>query len=374
MIVGIDGNEANVKNRVGSGQYGFELLKQFAKIKTDNQFLVYLKNRPLLDLPNETPNFKYLVFGPKKFWTQVALPVNLYFRKPRPSVFFTPTHYAPRFSPVPVVITIFDLSFIHFPEMFRKSDLYQLKNWTAYSVKKAAKILTISQSSKADIVNYYQVPENKVIVTYPGVGSEFKPQPREKIEAIKKKYGIKNDYILYVGTLQPRKNLLCLIEAFYLLIRNAKYKIQNTKLVIAGKKGWLYDEIFAKVKNLELENKVIFTDFVESQDLPALYSGAAVFVNVSLWEGFGMPVLEAAACGTPVVVSNTSSLPEVVGDAGILVNPESVEDIAVGISKALRYHGLVHGSIENKLLQQAAKFSWESCAVETLKVLESVNS
>ncbi len=398
MLIGIDGNEANELRRVGSGQYGFEVLNYLAKIKTNHSFLIYLKSHPHEGLPKETKNLHYRFFGPKKFWTQIGLPLNLYFGSPKPDVFFTPTHYAPRFSSIPVVVTIFDLSFIHFPKMFLPHDLYQLRNWTAYSVRKAAKIITISQSSKVDIIKYYKVPQDKVVVTYPGVGEEFRPQSKEKIEVVKKKYGISGEYILYVGTLQPRKNLIRLIEAFYeitqnrgkaSLLRSAEptllqaqgdaeqsrsIRTQNFQLVIAGKKGWLYDEIFKKVKDLELENEVIFTDFVEDVDLPALYFGAKVFVNVSLWEGFGIPVAEAMACGAPAVVSNTSSLPEVAGDAGILVNPENVNEIAEGIAKILQLPKPEYNALKEKSIQQSQKFSWEKCARETLEVLAQVAS
>lgn len=383
MIIGIDGNEANVQNRVGSGQYGFELICQFAKIKTEHNFLVYLKNKPVADLPKEKRNFKYLVFGPKKFWTQLALPVKLFFQKPRPDIFFTPTHYAPRFSTVPIVVTIFDLSFIHYPEMFRKQDLYQLRNWTKYSVKKATKIITISESSKEDIVKYYKIARDKIVVIYPGVGENFAPQPIEKIDSVKKKYKITEDYILYVGTIQPRKNLIGLIKAFNSLMHNSEWRpslsasqlsIQNFQLVIAGRKGWLYDEIFEKVRELKLENKVIFTDFIPTEDLPVLYSGARVLVNVSLWEGFGIPVLEAMACSTPVVVSNTSSLPEAVGEAGLLVNPANVNDVALVLARVLNMPQQEYENLKKKSVQQAKKFSWGKCAKVTLKVLEKVAS
>lgn len=174
MIIGVDGNEANVDRRVGIGEYAFELLRRFSdfrfKIK-DLRFVIYLKTDPREDMPEEGKNWQYRVVGPKKLWTQIGLPLDLFLHKPRPDVFFTPTHYAPRFSPIPTVISIMDLSFVHYPQLFRKSDLYQLKNWTTYSAKKASKIFTISNSSKDDIIKIYQVPEDKVVVTYPGIKS-----------------------------------------------------------------------------------------------------------------------------------------------------------------------------------------------------------
>ena len=196
MLIGIDGNEANIKNRVGVGEYAFQVLKHLKKFqipptspeaprgKTSTsprfrgasklQFQIYLKENPLPDLPKETEGWKYKVFGPKKFWTQFALPLNLYLSRPRPDVFFTPSHYAPRFCPVPCVISIMDLSFLKFPEMFRKKDLFQLKHWTAYSVKRAVRILTISKATKDDIIRYYKVPEEKIVVTYLGYKKDTK--------------------------------------------------------------------------------------------------------------------------------------------------------------------------------------------------------
>ena len=341
-IIGIDGNEANVIHRVGSGQYGFELLCALAKIKTDHKFEIFLKNQPHEDLPKESSNWVYRVFGPKKLWTQIALPMNLYLGSPKIDVFFSPSHYAPRFSNVKQVITIFDLSYIHFPQSFAKKDLYQLRNWSAYSVGKADKIITISQSSKKDIIEIYKIKPEKITVTYPGVGEQFSPRSGGEVKSVMNKYGINSDYIIYVGTLQPRKNLVRLLEAVEKVIRQLGLEAlrgeqpkslttqepNNLVLVIVGKKGWLYDEIFSAVKELNLEGKVIFTDFVPDDDLPALFSGAKAYVNVSLWEGFGIPVAEAQACGTPVVVSNTSSLPEVVGDSGVQVDPEDADSIA----------------------------------------------
>jgi glycosyltransferase involved in cell wall biosynthesis len=336
-----------------------------------------LKEKPLEDLPEETEGWKYKVFGPRKFWTQLALPLNLYWDRPRPDVFFTPTHYAPRFCPVPSVVSIMDLSFLKFPKMFRKRDLAQLKSWTAYSVKKAIRVLTISQASKSDIISHYQVPEEKVVVTYPGTKIDTKilryKDTKVNSEQLKAKYGIEGDYILYVGTLQPRKNLIRLIEAFKKLkTQNSKLKskTKNLRLVICGKKGWLYDKIFREVKDLNLEKEVIFTGFVPDQDLPALYKGAKCFVLVSLYEGFGIPVLEALSFGCPVVISNISSLPEVGGEVVIKVDPESVVDIARGITEVLGLSRQERQKLIEQGKKQAQKFSWEKCARETLRVLE----
>ncbi len=148
MIIGIDGNEANVVNRVGIGQYAYELLREFAAIKSQNSFIIFLKSEPLNDLPKENVNWKYRVIRPGKLWTQWRLPLDLYLHKPRPDVFFTPSHYAPRYSPISTVISVMDLSYLYFPDLFNTRDLHQLRNWTKYSIKNAKRIKTISKSTK----------------------------------------------------------------------------------------------------------------------------------------------------------------------------------------------------------------------------------
>ena len=186
MKIGLDGNEANVKNRVGSGVYAYELLKEFAKNK-DHNFKVYLKEKPRADLSKETLNLKYIVFGPKKFWTRVALPAKLAFG-PKLDVFFSMGHYGPLLSKVPYIVTIFDLSYLHFPELFKKDDLYQLTNWSKRSILNSKHIFAISRSTKADIIKNYRVEPSKITVTYMGYDPKFKKQPESQIKSIKKKY------------------------------------------------------------------------------------------------------------------------------------------------------------------------------------------
>ncbi len=380
MKIGIDGNEANVEKRVGISEYAFELLMQFSTInkqQSTNNFVIYLKDRPRLDLPKEREGWRYRVVGPRKLWTQIALPFALFKDSPRPDVFFSPTHYAPRWSPIPTVISIMDLSYIHFPQMFKKSDLYQLKNWTAYSVRKAKRIFTISQASKDDIIKEYGIEPGRVIVTYPGIKMKtphFAPsaslrasrgKQNSNMDKLRKKYGIEGEYILFVGTLQPRKNIVRLIEAFSCVSKN------DIQLVIVGKKGWLYEEILQAPKKFGVENKVKFLDFVPDEDLSALYQNALCFVLPSLYEGFGLPVLEAMANGCPVITSNVSSLPEAGGDAALYVDPENVDDIVKNLQLIINNAELRKKMIE-KGYKQVKKFSWEKTARETLQVLEEV--
>jgi len=366
MIIGIDGNEANVAQRVGSNQYAYELLKAISAKRIGHRVVVYLRDQPLPDMPKPGDNWQYRVIKPRKFWTQFRLPLDLYLHKPRSDVFFTPGHYAPRWSPVPTVITVMDLGYLWFPEQFTKKDLYQLTTWTERSIKSASHIFAISESTKNDIIKAYKIDPEKITVTYPGYDEErFNTGVKDQeSKRVKEKYNIKSDYVLFLSTLKPSKNIEGLLEAFKHIISH----VSHITLVIAGKKGWLYETILQKVKDLGLERRVIFTDFVSDKDVPALMAGARVFVLPSFWEGFGIPVVEAMACGVPVVVSNAGSLPEVIGGAGIIVDPYDSEDIARGIKEALSDKN----KLEQRGLKQVKKFSWEVCGQKTLDVLEKI--
>lgn len=372
MRIWIDGYEANVPQRLGSSKVAFELLRHLEKIDRKNDYAILLPVAPMEDFPKEREGWNYKIFRPNQLWTIFALPLALYASRVKPDLIFSPTHYIPRFSPVKRVVTIFDLAYLHFPEMFKKDDLWKLNNWTKFSVENAEHIVTISDASKQDIIKYYQVEKKKITVAYPGYDSEiFRPiKDLLKIKEATQKYKIEGNYIIYVGTIQPRKNLLRLIEVFT--------KIEGLKLVIVGKtmgfgrEGWMFEEILRKPQELGIEDKVIFTGFAPTEDLLYLLNGAQAFILPSLYEGFGIPVVDAMACGTPVIVSNVSSLPEVVGQAGTLVDPYNIEQMeqvirTVAFDKKLQLQKSKEG------LKQAAKFSWRKMAKTVLKVFEEVN-
>lgn len=371
MKIWIDGYEANVKQRLGSSQVAFELLRSIEKIDRKHDYIILLPEPPLDDLPKERNGWKYKILRPKKFWTKIALPLALLLTSEKPALFFSPTHYIPQFSPVKTIVTIFDLSFIHFPEMFNQKDLWQLSNGTKFSINNANHIITISNFSKKDIIERYNIKRNNITVASPGFNKDIFQQvtDKDKSQKILDRYHVEDSYIIYVGTIQPRKNLTRLIEAVS--------KIDNLNLVIVGKikgegkEGWMYEETLQTPKKLGIEDRVKFLGFVPSEDLPYLLSGAKVFILPSLWEGFGIPVLEAMACGTPVIVSNVSSLPEVVGKAGLLVDPYSVDQIEQAIRTIISDKKL--NSKYSKLgLQQVKNFSWGKMAKIVLKVFESV--
>jgi len=290
------------------------------------------------------------------------LPLALWQQKPRPNIVFNPGHYCPLVFPAPLVVSIMDLGYLRYPGHFTRKIYWKLKFWTAVSIKRAKHLLTISQATKNDIIREYGLRPERITIAYPGYDqSKFKIENREtKIEKIKKKYKINGRYLLFLSTLKPSKNIEGLLEAFKLL------KKKDLSLVIAGRKGWLFEKIFEKVKELALKDKVVFTDFVEEEDLASLMAGAEVFVLPSFWEGFGIPVLEAMAVGTPVVASRVGSLPEIVNGAGILVDPYKKESIANGIKEALNKKE----ELVKKGLEQSRQFNWLDCAEKVIKVLE----
>ncbi len=374
MKIVIDGYEANTAQRLGSSQVAFELLKRLERLKNKNEYTILLPSPPLSDLPKERDGWKYKLLKPKKLWTQIALPFYLYSMKTKPSLIFSPTHYIPRFSPVKRIVTIFDLSFLYFPEMFNKRDLWQLKNWTKFAVENAHHIITISNFSKKDIIKKYGIDRKKITVAYPGYDKEkFLARGGlssiQKIQEVKKKYQIKDNYIIYIGTIQPRKNLIRLIEAVS--------RIENLTLVVAGKYkgegrgGWKFEEILKTPAKLGIEGRVKFLGFTPTEDLPYLLAGAKAFVLPSLYEGFGIPVVEAMACGTPVIVASGSSLPEIVGKAGLLVDPYSVDQIEQAI-RTVSTDEKVQQRYAKLAIAQARKFSWAKMAGVVLKVFESI--
>lgn len=368
MNIAIDGNEANVEKRVGSGEYAYELIKHLSFYQNKHQFTIFLKNPPRTDLPPATANWKYIVIKPKPLWTRFALPFRLLTTR-NLELIFSPSHYGPHFSPIPSIISIMDLSYVYYPQMFNKTDLLQLKKWTGYSVKKAKKIITISKYSRNSIIDYYQVDPKKIYVTYLGYNrkvyhSKYK---KEEIQEVKQQFNI-DDYLLFVGTIQPRKNLLRLIEAFLKITNN----YPSLKLIIVGKKGWLYEDIFKQIE--KDKKKIIYLGYLENRTIAKLYCGAKAYILPSLYEGFGLTVVEAMACGCPVVLSKVSSLPEIAKDAAVYVDPKSTDSISEGVLKVIQKDQKYYRKeMINKGFSIANSFSWEDCAAKTIKVFEGLN-
>ncbi|MCB9812831.1 MAG: glycosyltransferase family 4 protein [Pseudomonadales bacterium] len=386
--IAIDGREANILNRVGSNVYAFEIITALAVLleNQDNiKVTVLLAKDKVSDMPKERKNWSYVVFGPQKFWTQWALPLHLFQRQKDYDILFTPGHYAPRISVIPYVSTVMDTAYLEFPEQFKESDTFKLTNWTQYSVKNAKKVIAISKYTKQQVIENYKKSSNDVVIAYPAVVAKNHNISDKKIKNFFKKHGISEPYLLFVGTFQPRKNLVNLIEAFEIFDRmkagRALKKRGQTqdpsahnkvKLVLAGKIGWLSDEIMLKINTSSLKNRIIITGFVSEEEKQMLYKKAFASCLVGLHEGFGIPPLESLNFLVPPIVSKTTSLPEVVGKAGFLVNPLDSKDIANKIWEVFSLTSRNKGLFRKAARRQIKKFNWAKSAEIILDTLLEV--
>ncbi len=362
MTIGIDASRASIRQKTGTEVYSYNLIKHLAKCDHKNQYILYTNRALKFDflLPK---NFKVKVLPFLRFWTQIRLAWEMLIRQP--DILFIPAHTIPWIHPKNTVVTIHGLEYEHFPEAYSGFDLWHLRKSTRLASKWAKKIITISKNTKKDLIKFYGVKDEQVKVVHLGY---------QKYEVRSKKYGVAETlrfpkpYLLFIGRLEKRKNLVRLVKAFARLKNNKKIV---HKLVLAGKPGYGYEQIKCSIKDLDLEKDVILPGYISDKDLPYLIKGADVFVYPSLYEGFGMPILEAMNLGVPVVTSNTSALPEIAGEAALLVDPKSPDEIAKAIYKLIEDEDF-KDRLVRKGLKQAKKFSWEKCAKETLTVLESL--
>lgn len=285
-------------------------------------------------------------------------------------------YFIPFFRPCPVVTTIHDICFEHYKDIFTMREYVRQKLLVRYAAKHSNRIITVSEFSKKDISDCYGITERKITVTYNAVSDAFRKLETKELNVgeLCKKFGICGKYVLCVCNLQPRKNLKRLILAFGKLCSDYQYEGQ---LVIVGKKAWRYDEIFDtanetenNIKEMSNTDKIIFTDYVTEFDLVRLYNGAQCFVYPSYYEGFGIPPLEAMSCGVPVAVAETSSLPEVVGDAGRYFDPFSVDSICNSMMKLIRVKEKAeeYDKLQREMAIQKEKYSWSETAEKIVKV------
>lgn len=257
-------------------------------------------------------------------WEQTAGPVAA--RRARLDLMHFPVNVVSIPPSVPQVLTVHDLAFHHFPEQYPAAKQRYLRAMTRLSVRRATRVIAVSETTRQDILTLYGCSPERVVAIPNGVGAEMQPLPQAQVETFRREHDLPSDFVLFLGTLQPRKNLETLLRAYAKIVDRLEWP-----LVVAGAAGWQYDRIFQLVRQLGLTNRVRFAGFVRGEELPLWYNAATLFVYPSLYEGFGLPALEAMACGTPVIVSNSSSLPEVVGDAGLLVDPRDVSALAASI-------------------------------------------
>lgn len=282
-------------------------------------------------------------------------------------------YFMPLFNPCPLIVSIHDICFEHFRNIFPRGKYIIQKVLIPFSARNATKILTLSEYSKKDISTRYDVPEDKIIVTYCGVSDRFTipTDPSETRRYVQKKFNTGERYLLTVGNLQPRKNISRLINVFKNLLKSTGG--YSGKLVIVGKSEWRSELLVEAVKETQLDEHVVFTGYVMEDDLVKLYNAAELFVYPSIFEGFGLPPLEAMACGTPTLVSNSSSLPEVVGDAGLLFDPFNEKDIYDALVSCLRSPDLKK-NLSSMGIAQAKKFSWDKTAGIVQNAYETILS
>ena len=360
------------KIKVGMGKYIAELVNNAPKADPYNTYFIYLseENRKYFNLSH--PNIELVLVHNmwtqgflRILWEQFFIPFSLYWNKI--NIYHAPGFVLPLFKvnkKIKYIVTIADMTFFSHPEHHIYWKQKYFKYMIPLSIKKADQVIAISENTKQDILQMVPVDKKKIVVTYLGYDTSFSRQDKEKIKSTLKKYEITFSYILFVGMLEPRKNIPSLIKAFA-AIKEKK----NHKQVIVGKRGWMYGEIFALIKNLKIEEQVVFTGYIPDEDLPSLYSGATCFVYPSFYEGFGIPIIEAMACGCPVITSNNSSMREIAGDAAILIDPYNLMDIQNAIELLIKDKE-VRRRKEREGITQAKSFTWEKMILKTKMVYQ----
>ncbi|GAC1446624.1 MAG: glycosyltransferase family 1 protein [Pyrinomonadaceae bacterium] len=370
MHIAIDAHSIGTE-LAGNETYAANLIKALAEIDTSNRYTLYVTT------PEAVARFK-------DRWSHVAvrrtlphtplvrIPVTLSAELRRRPVDLLHVQYtSPPLAPCPVVATIHDLSFEHLPETFKRRSRAQMRLTIRRTAKNAAHIITPSEFTRRDINKTYNINAEKITAIPLAADVHFHPvADTQELTAVKQRYGIETDYILAVGSIQPRKNLARLIEA-YARLHHTPRAARLPKLVIVGKRAWLYEETLRAAHESGVHEQIIFTGYAPQEDLPALYTGAMCFVYPSVFEGFGLPPLEAMRCGTPVIVGDKTSLPEVVGDAGISFNPFDTDELAAVLERLIADEKL-RRSLSARGLERARLFGWCETARQTLAVYEKV--
>lgn len=372
MHIGIDASRALRARRTGTENYARRLTEALVAAAGDrHRFRLYVDQDvsatawPLL----AAPTVETVVLRRARLWTHLALGPELA-RRP-PDLFFEPAHVLPLHHPPASVVTVHDLGYEYFPEAHTRFQRLYLRLTTRWHARAAAAILADSAATRDDLVRCYGADPTKIHIVYPGVDlAHFQPvRDQATLAATRSRYGLPARYLLYVGTLQPRKNLPRLLDAFATVAAEQP----DVVLVLAGQRGWLADDLAAQAQRLGVAEQVCFLGYVSDADLPALLSGATAFVFPSLFEGFGLPILEAQACATPVLTSTTSSCPEVAGDAALLVPPTEPAAIAAALRRLLTDAPL-RADLVTRGLRNVRRFTWPAAAAATLAVLEGVAS
>jgi glycosyltransferase involved in cell wall biosynthesis len=363
---------AAVHRRAGLGRYAESLARALISTQSDRYALFYNQERgiePLAGLEHLPARTVALGYKPWRMLVWLGQLGRVGFDRlvPDAELFHATEHLLLPLRTIPTVLTVHDLIFRHLPVHHKPLNRWYLNLTMPLYCRRAAHIVAISKCTARDLASAYGVPKEKITVVPEAADPRFHPQPLDTVAAVRTRYGLPVRYLLFVGTIEPRKNLTRLLAAFEIVHADGL----TDGLVIVGRQGWLCDDFFAALEHSSARDAVILPGYVPDEDLPAVYAGAQALVFPSLYEGFGLPVLEAMACGTPVLASRASSVPEAGGEAASYFDPTSVDEIADNVHRLLRDNAL-REEMQVEGLAQAARFSWEQAAIETEAVYNAV--
>ena len=366
MRIAIDAHSVGTR-LAGNETYATNLIEALAEQDQANQYTLFVTTREAIErFSNRWPNFSVVRTLPHSPLVRIPITLTAELRR-RPVDVLHVQFTSPPLAPCPVVVSIHDLSFEHLPETFNRRSRMQLRLTVRRSARNAARILTLSDYVRDDVMRTYKIPREQITAIPLAAAQCFQRiTDATQLERVRHTYGITGDYILSVGSIQPRKNLRRLIHA-YRFLREQRPGVKLPTLVLAGKKAWLHGDTLRAVEESGVGDHILLTDYLPQDDLPALYSGALCFIYPSFFEGFGLPPLEAMQCGTPVIVGDRTSLPEVVGDAGLFVNPFDEAEIAAALGRLI-FDSNLRRQLSVKGLQRAAQFTWKETARRTLEV------
>ncbi len=366
LTIGIDIHSIG-SHTAGNETYYRELITSLSKANSSHKFILYYTHRSALEQLPRSPNFKFQRLSPGHRLLRIPFTFPLRAHRDKLDVFHA-QYIIPPVMKCKSVTTIPDIAYERFPDFFPILQRAWMKTLIPWSARRADHIITVSNHSKMDIARTYCVPEEKITVTYEAAGSAFSPGNKDEArERIAQRYGIQDRFILYLGRLQARKNLARLIEAYAHLRESGV----SQKLVLAGKEDSLFGPVRSRVEKLRLTENVVFPGYIASEDVPSFYNAADVFVYPSIYEGFGLPLMEAMACGVPVITSKASSLEEVAGDAALLIDPYDVFSIAEALRRVLGDR-VLSSQLGTAGLLRSRTFSFENAAKQTLAVYERV--
>jgi glycosyltransferase involved in cell wall biosynthesis len=369
MLIGIDASRAARGARTGTENYSLYLIRALIAIGQAHQFRLYFDQPPAAGLLPRNERVTWRVIPCPHLWTHLRLMTEVLLHPP--DVLFVPSHVLPLLHPRRSVATVHDLGYLFYPEAHTRLARWYLDWSTRFNARAARRVIADSYATRQDLVRAYGIPEDKIVVAYPAGAEGLAPvTDADALDKVRSRYLTGARYFLYVGTLQPRKNLVTLLEAFELFLQ-AHQPPAEVRLVLAGKQGWLAEPIVERAMSLIRQGRVVLPGYVPQEDLPALLSGALAFVMPSWYEGFGLPVLEAMACGTPVICSHASSLPEVAGDAALLFDPADAAALTQALGRIYSEPELAE-DLRARGLAQAQRFSWQNCARTVLAALQAV--